>query len=137
MPTRAETLANLNKSNYSKSEVTHLLNHITRLEKEDDKPRYIKKYDYFVTKDSNGKPRPYVVIKVLQDTVIAIPTSTTEDSLNLMESRSRFLGDGYFGKQLVTVKKDVVMERFAGVYDNPKLVRKAIKAIKEYLNSNL
>lgn len=100
-------------------------------------PRVLAKGDIFATKDTLGKPRPYVIIKVLSDTVIAIPTSTTNDSLCLRQSRSRFLKDGWFSKQFVTVHKDYAMQRWTGVYANPKGLNKAIKELKEYLNNTI
>lgn len=146
MPSKEQVLIGITKDRYSRAEVQHLINSITHIaadtkSKEDweneRKPRWIKMHDVFTTKDSNEKYRPYVVVKVLEDTVVAMPLSTTEDSLSLCPSRSRFLKDGFFSKQLITVQKGLAEKRWCGVYDNPKLVRKAIRELKKYTQSVL
>lgn len=99
-------------------------------------PSRLKKGDVF-TDRVGSKVRPVVIAKVVGDTVTGIPLSTTEDELNLMESSSRFFGDSYFSKGIVVAKYSYAMEYFIGVYDNEKLLRKAIKESKKFLMDNL
>lgn len=139
MPSKEQIITSLNKTSYSKSEVQHLINSINSIQSlREPKIDYIKKYDYFLYESAtNVKSRPFVVVKVLKDTVIAIPLSTTKDALNLIPSRSRILKEGYFSKQFLTVHKEVAIKNWVGIYDNTKLVDKAVKSLKEFLNSSL
>lgn len=97
-------------------------------------PTYFKKGDIVVA-GVGLKKRPCVVIKVCLDVLYLIPLSTTEDSLNLMPFRSRFLGEGFFSKGVSVVTIEYAKENFTGVFDNPKALNAAIKKIKEEINS--
>lgn len=129
----------LQNKNYSMSEVKHLIGTITRVEK--NRPKFLRKNDVIIRVGSGGsqeaKKRPYVVIKVLEDKCIAMPLSTTEDELNLCESQSRFFGNGFFTSHIVTIKIEDALDNFAGVYDNPRLVNKAIREMKQFLTKSL
>lgn len=139
MPAKEVVITSLNKSNYSKSEVQHLINSINSVQSiRDPKVDYVKKYDYFLYEAAtSSKSRPYVVVKVLKDTVIAIPLSTTKDNLNLMPSKCRVLKEGYFSKQFITVHKDLALRNWVVIYDNHRMVDKAVVALKKYLNESL
>lgn len=78
------------------------------------------------------KPRPYVIIKQVRDTVIAIPLSLTDDELSIHPYSSRFFGEGFFSKQLMTFKISHIEGKFIGVLDDNKNINIAFKKIKEY-----
>ena len=131
----------LNKVTISRKEFVRLVSSITVGGEENlitliEKPKYIKKGDVYVV-SVGGKKRPVVVAKVLEDTVIGIPLSTTEDELNLCKSSSRFLGKGWFSKQLLSSKKTFALENWVGIYDNPKLLNKAISKLRIFYNNIL
>lgn len=133
--TKEGTIACLKASNYTQMEVRNLISQID-IGKKYVKPNYLKKGDLYI-ETVGVKQRPVVVVKVLEECVVGIPLTTLDHSLCLSASRSRFGRDGWFTKQLVTSTKEFAMDNFGGVYDNPKLLNKACKALKEYANSVL
>lgn len=130
MPYKKDILATITKQTYNQSEVRYL---ITSVKSEKVRPpTRLKKGDVVVVA-SGIKTRPAVIIKVLKETVVVIPLSSTEDSLNLLPFNSRFFGENYFSKYLMTVTKDYATEHFVGVFDCNRDLNKAIKLIKEYV----
>lgn len=129
MPAKATLLEHIDlslKKLYTKGEVKNFINSVSS-----DAIKtvpYIKKFDVLIIQ-THFKKRPVVVVKVMEDVCWGIPLSTTEDCMNLIKSQSR-LFEGYFSKTLVAIPIDLAMTSFAGIYDNPKLVNKAIKALK-------
>jgi hypothetical protein len=93
-------------------------------------PRYFKKGDV-IANGVGAKKRPCVVIKVEKEFLYLLPLSSTEDELNLCESHSRFFADGWFTRGVSVVSKDYAVDNFIGVYDNIKLLNKAIKLTKQ------
>jgi len=73
----------------------------------------------------------------MDDYVIAIPLSTTEDCLNLHPSSSRFFKSGWFGNQFITCKKEIALKEYAGQYDNPRRLNEASKKLKELVNNTI
>ena len=156
MPSKEQTIESLKVKSYSYAEVKHLISHITCIEEGKDeielmkqeivkfkedllaerRPTHLKTGDCYI-QPCGTKRRPCVVVKVLEDVVLAIPLSTTEDSLNLYPSNSRFLKSGWFSNQLITTKKEEALREYCGVYDNEKRVRKVIKVMKEFVNNSL
>lgn len=130
MPSKEELIKGLTKSTYRANEVADLLHSVTT---KVSPPSRFKKGDVVII-SSGGKHRPAVVAKVFDTTLAAIPLSTTEDELNLMPYTSRFLGQGYFGKYIVTLDKEKAFKFFAGVFDNSRDLNKAIALMKEYVN---
>ena len=134
MPTKKSIIFDLThspKQSYSPSEVRSLVNSVNMIKEPARPPLRLKKGDVYVSY-VGAKKRPVVICKVIGDIVIGVPLSTTENELNLMKSKSRFFGDGYFSKQFVTSTYEFAMENFTGVYDNEKLLRKAIKELKKF-----
>ena len=156
MPSKEKVVIGITKNSYSKSEVQHLINSITHLEsqqaeieqlktgwaerekefKKQRAPKELRKGDVIVITTSN-KNRPAVVIKVLKELVVCIPLSTTQDSYNLAPSKSRFFREGYFSNHIITIRKELALEYFAGVYDNSRLLNNAIKEMRLFLNKVL
>lgn len=102
-----------------------------------NKPSKLRKGDVFLGY-SGKKSRPCVVCKVLKDgTVTYIPLTGSENVHCLTESKSRFFGEGCFSKTFDVCTEEYATENFIGVYDNNKLLNKAIKTLKEYINKNL
>lgn len=99
-------------------------------------PTHVKKGDVFYSL-AGSKVRPCVVVKVLKDEVIFITLTSSDNSSALIPSKSRFFGEGYFGKTLSNAPIELVLNRFLGVYDNPKNLNLAIKEIKKYFIDNL
>ena len=113
---------------YSAAHIRHLLNHVTLSV---EAPNEFKIGDAYI--DSCGaKRRPVIIIKVMEDFVIGIPLSTTEDCLNLVPYKSRFFGEGFFSNQLVTAKIDYVKDSFVGVFDNDENIKEAVEKIKKF-----
>lgn len=139
MCTKNSVIEKLQNKNYSMAEVRHLIGTITKVET--NRPKFLRKNDVIIRVGSatraEQKRRPYVVIKVLKDKCLAMPLSTTEDELNLCESQSRFFGNGFFTSHIVTIKIEDALDNFAGVYDNPRLVNKAVREMKQFLTKSL
>jgi|TARA_R110000782_G_scaffold80930_1_gene160114 hypothetical protein len=137
MPSKKDILEELSKTTknqYSKGEVKCF---VTAVSSEGErKPSKLKKGDVFKY-HIGAKIRPVVICKVVGGLVLAIPLSTTEDNMNLCESKSRFFGDNFFGKQIVTVAYDHAMDNFCGVFDNNTSLNKAVRLMKQFYNETL
>jgi len=138
--TKSGAIACLKANSYSAADVKNLINQIEEKEFV-RRPQYLKKFDIYLNdcgggKNSHGLPkmRPCVIIKVLDDCVLSIPLTSVENSLALCQSKYRFGNQGYFTKQVVTVPKEYAMMNYAGIYDNYKLVNKAVRELKQFLN---
>ena len=116
---------------FSKGSVLHYLNMIT-FGGSQIKPTHLKKGDIYVDK-VGSKRRPCVIIKVCEEMVYSIPLSTTENSLNLCETKSRFLSDGFFSKSVACSTKEWASESFIGVYDNPTHLNDTIKLLRRVI----
>ena len=81
------------------------------------------------------KRRPCVVCKVEKQIAWYMSLSSTEDYMNVYPSKSRFLGNGWFSKQIGCCHVGIAMSNFIGVYDNPKHLNKAIKALKQEIQN--
>ncbi len=128
MASKESVLEGLKEKNYSFSEIKHIIGMITCVE--NCSPSVFKKGDVFIQR-VGVKKRPVVIIYSDEELVYGIPLSTTQDELNLCESKSRFFGEGYFAKQLVSAPLDYVRHNFGGVYDSPKVLNTAIKELKK------
>lgn len=111
--------------------------YITRVDAVRGKPSKLKTGDVFVWVLNGNKKRPVVIVSIKGGMVYGIPLSTTEDGMNMMASKSRFFGEGWFGKSLVSLREELVMNYFVGTYDNPSLVKKARLELKKLLNEVL
>jgi len=100
------------------------------------KPKIIKKGDVVLV-HQGVKPRPCCVVKVVGDTVCYIPLTSSDNIHCLSESSSRFWGDGSFCKTFDICTLEYALDNFIGVYDNPKLLNRAIKELKEYITDML
>lgn len=129
MPTKEEIIEGLKSKMYSHSEVEEMVQSVSTK----NIPSRFKKGDVVVVA-SGYKHRPAVVVKVHETTITLIPLSSTEDDLNLTPYKSRFFGEGWFGKYIITLGKEFAFKYFVGVFDNSRDLNKAIKAIKEYVN---
>lgn len=102
-----------------------------------NKPTYITKGDVIVAYEGK-KSRPCVVLKVLRDKTVLYCGLTGSDNVHCMSpSKSRFFGEGCFSKTFGVCTEEFAMENFAGIYDNMKLVNRAIKELREFVNLNL
>lgn len=128
MASKISVLEGLKEKGYSFLEVKHIIGTITCVES--CSPDIFRKGDVFI-QSVGVKKRPVVIIHVAEEVVYGIPLSTTQDELNLCESKSRFFGEGYFSNQLVSASFEYVKHNFGGVYDNPKAVNIAIKELKK------
>lgn len=121
--------------NISRKEFIRLINLVTP-DSEDlpysdiSKPKYLKKGDVYLA-SVGSKRRPVVIAKILDDIVLGIPLSTTKDELNLYKSSSRFFGNGWFAKQLISANKQYAYDNWVGIYDNHKRLNTAIKELKK------
>lgn len=139
MATKQEVLDKVQDNlKYPGTQVKNIINQVTKIEQP-----YLTKlkkgdvFSYAYGKDVNKKPRPAVIVKVLDEIVLAIPLSTNPGHMELCESKSRFFRDCWFTKHLISCHIDVAKERFLGVYDNPKRLNRAIKELSIFINQNL
>ncbi len=134
MASKQVVLEGLKEKAYSFSEVKHIIGTITCVE--NCSPEVLRKGDVYIQRIGE-KRRPVVIIHIDEELVYGIPLSTTQDDLNLCESKSRFFGEGYFAKQLVSAPLDYVRHNFGGVYDSPKVLNTAIKELKKTVEKAL
>jgi hypothetical protein len=130
MPTKKELMSIIDsqqKGLYTKGEVKTFINTIVTA---DSKPPLKYKKGDVIANGIGVKKRPIVVIRIIGELLFCIPLSTTKDEFNLCESDSRFMGSGWFSKGLSVVSKEYANDNFIGVYDNPKLLNKAIHQLK-------
>lgn len=119
---------------FSKTVLLQTLKAMDRPHQIKGKPSKLKKGDVYL-QHVGTKKRPVVIIHVEEEIVYGFPLSTTEDCLNMCPSLSRFFGEGFINKGLVTAPTEYAIENFAGIYDNPKRIHSAVKMFKEQLNS--
>jgi hypothetical protein len=99
-------------------------------------PNKIKKGDVFVA--FFKKPRPCVVVKVLNDrTCLYMPLTSTENVHCNTTFKSRFFGEGCFSKTISVCTEDFALKNFVGVFDNMRDLNRAIINLKEFINTNL
>lgn len=124
-----ELIESMGKTSFTKGEVKEFVHSVsgTRAERY---PNIFKKGD-MVSNGVGVKKRPCVVVKVCREMLYMIPLSSTKDVLNMCESKSRFMEDGYFSAGMSVVTVEYAQENFIGVYDNNKLLNIAIKKLKE------
>lgn len=128
-------IESLNKTNYSKEEVIQLMN---KLGYEKSTPNKLKFGDVFI--DFVGvKKRPCVIIKVIYEfgIVVSFPLSGTESPMNLIPYSSRFHDDGFINNQLLTTPIEIAHEYFVGVFDNDKVLKRALKLHNKFYNSKI
>ena len=126
---------------YTVAEVRNLIEKI-EIKERYQRPQYLKKGDIFLNDCGGGldihgnrKLRPCVIVAVLENSVLSIPLTTTKNSLALCESRYRFGKEGYFTNQIITSTMEYALGNFAGVYDSPKRINRAVKQLKEFINN--
>lgn len=109
----------------STSEFYHLVNTMRDYVKP---PLYYAKGDVFSYRMGH-KSRPIVLYKIKKDSYIFIPLTTTEDELSVGNYSSRFFGNGFFSKQLITLHFGLLKDNFIGVLNDSKGLNKAYKDI--------
>ena len=124
MPSKLEILTSLNKSSYSKEEVSYLVNSVKHLNTVEIVG--VKKGDVYTDK-VGSKMRPCVVFRVYNNIAYSFPLSTTEDELNLCAVSSRFLPDTKFiSRGICVAKVEHVKTGFICTLDNNKQLNEAI-----------
>lgn len=135
MPDKQDILDSIQSRNYSSSEVKNLINSVKTVVSYADlmATDKIRVGDVFIAQ-GGYKKRPYVVISVRSkdNLAISVPLTTTNDELALTPYSSRFLKEGWFTSQLVTVKLEFVKENFAGVLENRAVIRQFKKDLKQF-----
>lgn len=92
----------------------------------------IMKYD-IISYSFSGAPHPAIVYKVLSDTVLVIPFSTTKSTNNFDRIDCRLLADTcYISKTIFEVDKKIAIDMFIGVYPNKAQINKVFREIKEH-----
>lgn len=94
-------------------------------------PSVLKKGDVIITQ-VGSKMRPVVIVKVLEEEVIYIPLTSTENVHNLIKGNCRFFGESWFSKGFSVATIEYAMEHFVGIYTDRITLNKAIKLNKEY-----
>lgn len=136
MPDKQEVIDSVENRRYHSNEVKQLLYSVkTAGANYSDltQPSKVKSGDVFIAQ-GGSKSRPYVVISVREkdNIVIAVPLTTTNDELALTPYTSRFFRGGWFTSQLMTVKIPFVIQNFAGVLENRKVIREFKKDLKKF-----
>ena len=126
----------LKVKNYGYNDVKEILESITSTGESKTKPKNLKKGDIFRA-FTGKKNRYHCVIKVIEDVVIAIPRTTTEDCITLSPFNSRFFGENFFGTCLTTHCIDEAIDNFCGILDDNKSLNIAIRKLKEFINTNV
>ncbi len=124
---------------YIGSEIKHKIQcaDFTILRKPLNPPNRIKVGDVITFRDG-AKKRPCVILKVLKDrSCIYTTLSSTENVHNLMPHNSRFFKEGFICKTLSLCTEETALANFVGVFDDPKFIRTATKAIKQFYIDNL
>lgn len=134
MPTKKELMSlidGMSKTEFTKGEVKSFINSVNTTDSMP--PTEYRKGDV-IANGVGAKKRPMVVISIVGNMMYGIPLSSTQDEFNLSESKSRFMGDGWFSKGVSVVTKEYADENFIGVYDNMKLLNKAIELMKNEIS---
>ena len=135
MPVKREVIDSVLDRNYTGVEVKHLINTVkTTVDGNISvSPSQVKQGDVFIAQGGT-KRRPYVVISVRkkEGIAIAVPLTTTNDELALTPYTSRFLREGWFTNQLMSVKLSFVIENFGGIMENRTAIRQFKKDIKQF-----
>lgn len=133
MPTKNEVYESVEDRIYTQKEVKALIHSI----KETNKGAIygdIRKYDVFVSRSASNKSRPFVVLKVFGNRVLALGMSTTQDYMNMIEFEDRIFGKGFFNLNVIVFETEFVKTNFIGVFEETKKVNDCIKLIKETIN---
>lgn len=136
MPSLKAIIKELKVKNYGYNDVKEILESITHVDTAKNRPQQLKKGDVYRVW-TGKKNRPVVVIKVTESMVIGLPLSSTKNALNLHNFKSRFFGEGYFSKAVVTTFKNEAMEDFVGVMEDRINVNIAIKKLKTFISETL
>lgn len=118
---------------YKGKEVKGLINSVTA---ETLKPLNLKYGDVFLN-NVGRKKRPVCIIKVLDDLVLGIPLTTTEDKLAIGRYDSRFLGQGSFTKQVISVPFEYALSNYFCILDDFESLEEIHQQIKQFYNKNL
>lgn len=116
---------------FALSQVRHIVRALLPYMQDCKTPINSKKGDVFQGTGVNGKPRPFVIVKVVKDGVYAIPLTTQEDEYTLISHDSRFMKPGFLANQLVFVKDDHVKKHFVCTFDDSRSLNKAAKLITD------
>lgn len=123
-------LESIDNTTLGKHTVIDVLKSIQKGSAFSSKPSKLKRGDVFICNVGN-KNRPVVVISTKNSVVYGITLSTTNDCLNLYDGQSRFFGESFLGKGVVTAHEQFAIDNFIGVYDNPRVLKKAIEEMKK------
>lgn len=129
MPTKQEVYDSVENRNYTQKEVKALIHTISNKELSNC-VKTIKKGDVFTNVKAN-KTRPFVVLKVFKERVLAISMSTTEDYMTVIPFSCRIFGDNYFSFNIQLVHVDEVRKNFVGVLEDKKALNDVIRIVKE------
>ena len=118
---------------YGYNDVRAILESITATGEGKTKPIKLKKGDVFRA-FTGKKNRFHCIIKVKEETVVAIPMTTTEDCITLSPFNSRFFGENYFGTAITTHCIEEAHDNFCGILEDTKSLNIAIKQMKDFIS---
>lgn len=96
-------------------------------------PSKLKKGDVFVYGINGMKSRPHVIYKIIDNLVISIPLTKTNDEMSINQYNSRFFGNGYFAKSIIFVKVEHVESKLVGVLEDNNSLNTAFNEIMKLL----
>lgn len=96
------------------------------------RPETIQRGDMFLQRIGT-KFRPCVVIRVMEESVLYVPLTTTNNCNAIMECTSRFFKGSYFTNSVLTCPLDHVFSYFIGVYGRNSDIPKLKRVLKKYL----
>lgn len=135
MPTKQEVLDSIQNRTYTESEVIGLIHSIKNNSLFNNPSKILKGDIILLYNNTKGiKKRPAVVIKVLKETVVVLPLTTTNDHNVLMRFNTRFKEENYISKNMNTLTIEYAKENHIGIFENRRALNKAIKLFKEYVS---
>lgn len=135
MPTKEETLNSLDKGQYSQHEVRMLVQEM----RVPGVPTFLKKGDLYTTKIGVGKPRPVVIISIVDDVTLGMALTSNECTITIpLRYGDRFRPEGsWFTYGIITTPISAALDNYIGRLENIRILNKAIKLNKEFLINNL
>jgi hypothetical protein len=114
--------------------LTEMAHFVKTMSIESTQPTELKKGDV-VVKSDGFKKRPFVVYSNKKGLVTLIPISTKNDCLSIAPYNSRFFGNHYFTKSIISIKEEHLKGCFVAVLDDNNGLNKAFKLIKNHVIS--
>lgn len=118
------------KANYSKAEVLKLIKSV-ELEHEVVEVEEIRRGDVFWHKLVGGKRRPWIVLSVKSDIVLAVALSTGDSAPRMVQAKCRFWAGRWVGTTTTLVTADLAKQSVTRPYTDREHLREIEAHIAE------